>query len=126
MKLTPPWEPVRLVKHTGGIRDGARMELRVGYGPFSFRWVAEHRGYIAGRQFQDVQVHGPFTSWVHTHRFEPAGDHACILDDRVEYTLPFGRLGRWLGSALAHRRIQRLFDYRHAVTLQETTIDGDN
>lgn len=125
-KLTPPWEPVTLVEQTGGIRDGARVVLRIGRGPFALRWVAEHRGYIPGRQFQDVQVQGPFASWVHTHRFEPDGEYACFLEDHIEYSLPFGRLGRWLSGAIARRRLQRLFDYRHLVTLHETALHGHN
>ena len=28
-RLTPPWEQLRLISQTGGIRDGARVELEV-------------------------------------------------------------------------------------------------
>ena len=120
-KLTPPWEPVKLVTETGGIGDGARVELRIGRGPFRMRWVAVHEGYIEGRQFRDVQVSGPFVKWVHTHRFEPDGPDASYLEDRVEYELPFGRLGRLFGGTFARKKIARMFDYRHAVTLRELT-----
>lgn len=37
-RLTPPWERVRVVRHVGGIRDGAQVWLRVGPAPFSLRW----------------------------------------------------------------------------------------
>jgi len=33
-QLTPPGERVRVVQHQGGIRDGARVSLRVGPEPF--------------------------------------------------------------------------------------------
>src|SRR5687767_1407852 len=69
--LTPPWERVEVVDGGDGIRDGSRVTLRVRFGPFKFRWVAEHRDCIADQQFRDVQRGGPFTIWDHTHRFEP-------------------------------------------------------
>lgn len=118
-KLTPPWEPVELVTQTGGIRDGARVELKIGRGPFRVRWVAVHEGYIEGCQFRDVQVSGPFAKWVHTHRFEPDGEDASYLEDRVEYELPFGWLGAMVGGAIARRKMERMFDFRHAVTMRE-------
>ena len=118
-KLSPPWEPVELIEQTGGIRDGARVTFRIRVGPFRIRWVAEHRGYVENRQFQDVQVQGPFAKWEHTHLFEPDGPAACYLEDRVEYALPLGALGRLFGGAMTRRKLERLFDYRHRVTARE-------
>jgi ligand-binding SRPBCC domain-containing protein len=117
--LTPPWgEPVEVVERTGGIESGARVVLRMGRGPFRIRWVAEHRDYVANRQFRDVQISGPFARWEHTHRFEPDGADACWLEDRIEYALPLGRLGEWFGGGFARRKLERLFEYRHAATLR--------
>ena len=115
-RLIPPWEPVEIVEWSGGIRDGARAVLRVkGPGPISVRWVAEHRDYLDGRQFRDVQTVGPFKHWVHTHRVEPTGDSSCTLEDAVEYSLPLGRLGG-LFKGNIRARLDRLFEFRQAVT----------
>jgi ligand-binding SRPBCC domain-containing protein len=118
-KLTPPGEPVREASQTGGIQDGARRELIIGYPPAAIRWVAAHDGYVEGRQFRDTQVSGPFRSWVHTHLFDADGPDACYLEDRVEYELPFGRLGDWLLGAMIERKLDRLFEYRHRMTREE-------
>jgi len=115
---------VREVSQTGGIRDGARRELVIGYPPASIRWVAVHDGFIEGRQFRDTQVTGPFRSWVHTHLFEADGPDACYLEDRVEYELPFRRLGEWLLGAVIERRLKRLFEYRHRATREENETDS--
>ena len=118
-KLMPPREPVHLLSHTGGIRDGARVELAIGPRPLRLRWSAEHSGYIRNRQFRDVQVRGPFARWVHTHIFEADGPNACYLEDRVEYALPLGFLGRWLLGGFVERKLERLFEYRHRMTRKE-------
>lgn len=115
-RLTPPGEHVQVIEKTGGIERGARVVLQFGRWPFRRRWVAEHRDFEEGRYFSDVQVSGPFAYWKHTHTFEPDGDHACILEDRVEYALPFGVLGRWVAGWYVRRMLTNLFEYRHAVT----------
>lgn len=115
-RLTPPWESVRVIERQGGIEDGARLVLRLGRGPFGPRWVAEHRDYVEGEQFRDVQIAGPFARWTHTHRVEPDGDAACWLEDRIEYALPFGALGAALAGGFTRRKLARMFRYRHAVT----------
>src|SRR5258708_392141 len=80
-RLTPPWERIAVVERTGGIENGARVALRMGSGPFAVRWVAEHRDYVEGQQFRDVQVSGPFARWEHTHRMAPEGPGTCVLED---------------------------------------------
>lgn len=113
-RLTPPWADVVLRRHEG-IRDGQRAHLRLGVGPVRVRWVAQHRDYVAGRQFRDVQVKGPFAHWEHLHRMVPAGAAACLLEDTLDFALPLGPLGR-LGEGRAVAELHRQFAYRHRVT----------
>lgn len=120
-RLTPPFSPVELVEHKGGIADGARVVLKVPLGPTHIRWVAEHRDYIEGRQFRDVQVEGPFACWEHTHRFEPDGAQASFLEDRVDYALPFGAAGALVGGLFVRRMLDRMFTYRHRTTVEDIT-----
>lgn len=80
------------------------------------RWVLEHRNYVEGRQFRDVQISGPFKSWQHTHSFLPGGDCASFLEDRIEYELPLGAIGAFFGYWFVQRKLQRLFEYRHRIT----------
>jgi hypothetical protein len=111
-RLTPPWEPVRMLERTGGLGDG-RVVLELPIGPFRQRWVAQHREAIPGRQFVDVQTEGPFAHWVHTHRFTPLGPDRCRYTDQINYALPFGAAGE-LGAGFVQRKLERLFAYRHA------------
>ncbi|MEO6873359.1 MAG: SRPBCC family protein [Opitutaceae bacterium] len=114
--LCPPWEKVEVTSHVGGLRDGARVSLRTRVGPFWTRWELVHRDYVAGRQFRDVLLQGPFAKWEHLHLIEPAGPHASTLTDEIHYRLPLEPFGRWFGGTFTRRKLQRMFEYRHAVT----------
>ncbi len=115
-RLTPPWENVSVLEQSGGIRDGGRVVLQVPLGPIRMRWIAEHTDYDAGKRFVDRQLEGPFAHWIHEHRFEPEGEAACTLEDRIDFALPAGALGELFGSGTALAKLERMFSYRHAVT----------
>jgi uncharacterized protein len=118
-RLTPPWAPIHVVERTGGIAQGARVVLDIPVGPTSIRWIAQHVDYEEGRLFRDVQVEGPFTRWEHTHRFEAPGPTVCVLEDRIEYELPFGPVGELLGTTFVRRMLERTFTFRHRITAQD-------
>lgn len=117
-RLTPPWEHVRILHRQGGIRDEAIVSLEVGPWPFAVRWDLQHRDYQRGRSFTDVQLAGPFRHWKHVHRMVPQGPHASLLEDIIEYALPLGWLGALVAGPIVQRRLARMFDYRHEVTLR--------
>jgi len=109
--LTPPFPPVRMISRTGGIRTGARVELRVGL----FRWVALHKAYEKDRLFVDEQIHGPLAKWVHRHEFEAAGAKTR-LTDRIAYELPGGSLVNMLLGWTVSLGLRNMFAHRHRVT----------
>ena len=117
-RLTPPWERVEVVEATGGIRDGARVEIRVrALGPVGFKSVYRHVDYVEGKRFVDIQERGPFRKWRHEHRFHPAGDGRCVLEDHIEYEAPP------LSGRLVNERLNRMFTFRHAVTLADLAYE---
>jgi uncharacterized protein (TIGR01777 family) len=117
-RLMPPWEAAEVRQRIGGISDGARTVLSVPVGPFRLRWVARHRNTIAGRQFVDEQVSGPFVHWIHAHKMLPVSDHSSTLHDRVEFTPPLGPVGR-VAAPWLRRRVERMLRYRHEVLHDE-------
>src|SRR5271165_3860237 len=118
-RLTPPWERARVVARTGRIEQvGSRVTLRIAMGPFSKDWVAEHTACEPGKMFQDVMISGPFHKWEHTHGFVAESERASWLEDRVEYELPMGWLGKLFGGAYTKRRLQRMFAWRHKGTAE--------
>jgi hypothetical protein len=115
-RLAPPWQKIEVIERQGGIEPGGTVALRQSLGPLKITWRMEHRDYIAGRQFRDCQLSGPFRSWTHTHTIEPNGPDDCYLRDQIEYALPAGAIGQRALGGFVGRQLERLFAYRHAVT----------
>jgi len=116
-RLTPPWENATVYQQNGGIEDlGSRVQIRLRIGPLTQTWVTEHAACEPGKMFRDVLVSGPFKKWEHTHLFVADGANASWLEDRVEYEMPLGWLGRICGGWYLRKRLGRMFAWRHAVT----------
>ena len=118
-QLIPPWERVQVARADPGLIDGNRLEMRVHVGPVPCRWIAEIRDVKPGLEFTDVQIKGPFRRWTHRHQFIPLGPHRSRLVDDVQFELPTGRLAHLLVGRLINRRLDRLFAFRHEVTVAD-------
>ena len=120
-RLSPPWERMRILSHMGGIKNGGEMRARLlMLGPFGPIWHAAHHGYEPPQEFRDTQKSGPFAEWQHVHRFEQRDAEHTLLSDDITYRLPLGALGRFFGGAMVGRRLERMFRYRHVVTVADT------
>lgn len=116
-RLAPPWQEVAVERQVGTIRPGDSKRLRVSLlGPLSVVWDLVHTDDLDTPGFVDTQVRGPFRSWRHEHRFLPDGYASAYLEDRLEYELPFGALGRAVAANRIGAELDRLFGLRHART----------
>jgi ligand-binding SRPBCC domain-containing protein len=106
--LTPPWQPMQVLRKTGGLEAGSEVEFRVWMGPIPVTWLARHVACEKHRFFIDEQVRGPFRYWRHEHRFT-AENGATRLTDHVEFELPY------LGWAVPWP-LRLMFRYRHKIT----------
>ncbi|QIZ70203.1 SRPBCC family protein [Oxynema aestuarii] len=116
--LTPPWQPVRVVRRDRGLEVGSISEFLIFLGPFPVRWVARHTACETHRLFVDEQQSGPMEFWMHRHEFS-AENGKTRLTDAIEYAIPGGwwselLLGWWVES-----RLRDMFRYRHEVTQRE-------
>lgn len=118
-RLVPPWERIRILGRQGSIAPGGRLVLAVKRGPFWLRWEAEHGEWERGRFFTDRLVKGPFPRWEHRHIFHPAEGGDCLLEDRLDYDLPLGALGRWAAEGWMEKNLARLFAFRHERTRRD-------
>jgi uncharacterized protein (TIGR01777 family) len=121
-RLSPPWQQVRLLAGSTGLREGSRVVLELASGPLRKTWTAEHRNVRPGRGFEDIQIEGPFAHWHHSHEFHPLDAHRCELRDRISYRLPGGAVGNLLGQRFVSSQLQRVFTYRHSTTADDLRL----
>jgi len=116
LQLIPPWENMKLVESAGSLRPGSQVVLRGKLAFIPIQWKAEHTEYDPPHLFADRQEAGPFAYWYHRHRFLDDGRGGTILSDEVDYEIPFGVIGRWLGGWIVRRKLAAMFAYRHEKT----------
>ena len=121
-RLSPPWQQVRLLAGSTGLRAGSRVVLELKSGPFRKIWKAEHDNVRPGLGFQDVQLEGPFARWEHTHDFSPVNDTSSELRDRISYQLPAGSMGNLVGKNFVRGQLERVFTYRHSTTADDLRL----
>lgn len=122
-RLLPPWQNVEIAKRSKGIDIGEQVELRI-KSPVGMKvtWLAKHTKYTPPSLFEDIQLSGPMKSWVHQHVFEQIGPKSTLMKDCIDYTLPGGWLGKVCGDAFFRNELRRMFRYRHAVTLDDLSL----
>lgn len=115
LRLIPPWEKIVVHESAPNLQPGSRAVVDVRIVFWHARFESLHTAYDPPHSFEDQQVRGPFRNWRHRHMVEPHPDGALLIDD-VEYTPPFGLLGRALAGIVIEPRLRRVFAYRHRVT----------
>ncbi|KAB8318978.1 SRPBCC family protein [Tolypothrix campylonemoides VB511288] len=116
--LTPPWQPVQVLRREGGLGKGAITEFRLFLGPLPLRWLARHTQYEEYRLFTDEQISGPFDSWVHRHLFEPENGKTRLTDE-ISFSMPGGQPVEFVSGWLVQVQLEAMFRYRHHITKQD-------
>jgi uncharacterized protein (TIGR01777 family) len=112
-RCIPPWERVQVMSRTGSIQPGTEVHLRIRAGGIPLLWISRHTGYEKNVSFTDMQLKGPFKSFIHTHNFYPGEkEQQSALVDDISYELPGGRIGDLLQGVI-HRQLEQSFRYRH-------------
>ena len=113
--LTPPWQPVTVIKREGGLGVGAISEFRLTLGVIPIRWVAKHTECQPYRSFTDEQIIGPMEYWVHRHQFA-SENGKTKLTDAIDYEIPGGWVSELLLGWWVDARLKDMFRYRHQIT----------
>ena len=81
--ITPPPVRLRIERAPEVLSDGDELSMVLHLGPLPIRWLAVVE-QTSPHGFVDRQLHGPFRSWVHRHRFVPVGEGLTAVIDLVE------------------------------------------
>ncbi|MFL6417071.1 MAG: SRPBCC family protein [Bryobacteraceae bacterium] len=111
-KITPPWLNFRVISAARvQMRQGAEIDYVIRWLNVPIRWKTRITECDPPRRFVDEQERGPYTSWRHRHTFEETGEGTKVRDE-VQYSLPFGVLGRMVHRLVVRRQLLAIFRYR--------------
>ena len=114
--MPPTLKVVRL--DTGGpAQEGRLIEFHCrDWGFIPMRWKCRWRTVQPPTVLVDEMIEGPFTQFVHEHRFEPAPDDGCIMHDTITYTFGRSWWGRLISETAVRFYLTLMFAYRHRRT----------
>lgn len=113
--LTPPWQPVKIIRRQGWLEIGATSEFLLMLAFIPIPWIARHTECKQYQIFTDEQIKGPMKSWQHQHIFEEQNGKTK-LSDRIYYEIPGGWLSEFLLGWWVNSRLKEMFKYRHQIT----------
>jgi ligand-binding SRPBCC domain-containing protein len=111
-RITPPWMQFKILTPLPiTMKQGATIAYALRVRGIPMRWLTEIERWNPPFEFVDVQAKGPYKLWRHTHRFSEVRG-GTLIEDVVEYALPFGWIGRVVHRLQVRRDLAQIFDYR--------------
>jgi len=102
-ELMPPYPPRLSV--------GTQLDYRLRVFGVPLRWTSEITSWDAPSGFQDIQVRGPYRSWIHDHTFKDYA-YGTRMHDSVRYAVPLSWPGRAAHALVIGRELRRIFRFR--------------
>jgi len=75
------------------------------------KWVTEITHVVNGDYFVDEQRFGPYSLWHHKHFLQEI-DGGVMMEDIIDYKLPFGIIGQMVHPFLVKPKLEEIFNYR--------------
>jgi len=115
--ITPAWLDFCMLhkERHSGVHENAEFEYTIKYLGIKMRWRSRIIDYQPPERFTDIQLKGPYKSWVHLHLLEtvPGG---TLMRDEVTYSLYLPAI--ILHPFLIRTKLMDIFSYR-AVKIAE-------
>jgi ligand-binding SRPBCC domain-containing protein len=123
-RITPPWLHFKIRTDTPiHMKKGTLIEYTLRLKGLPVRWRSQITGWDPPRSFEDTQIKGPYTVWIHHHLFRPENG-GTVMKDSVKYALP-----GWILEPLIHlfvrKDLERIFDHRENSLIKIFTDGGD-
>lgn len=119
-ELTPSFLSFRVVTPEPiDMKLGRLIDYRLKLHGLPIRWRTEITEWSPPFRFEDSQIWGPYSMWIHSHTFEESGS-GTLVQDVVRYSVPGGPL---IHSLLVKRDLRRIFEYRCAQLPRLLSVD---
>lgn len=118
-EITPDWLDFRMTGRgpMSSVYEGAEFDYTIRWLGVPIPWRGRIADYHRPERFTDIQVRGPYRSWVHLHVFRPVPE-GTLMKDTVTYEVPYGQAGRLVHRLLIRRQLEDIFRYR-AIRISE-------
>ena len=124
-RITPPLLQFKISRiDEGDVREGMIIDYRLKLHGVPLQWQTLIKEWQPNQQFVDFQLKGPYKIWHHRHQFFPVAG-GTLMVDRVDYRLPLGTIGHFMGKPLVRRDVDKIFAYRRE-TIQNIFGSGNH
>jgi len=109
--ITPPELNFKITTLPPKISKGALIDYKLSLRGFPITWRTLISEWDPPHSFTDESLKGPYTQWIHQHRFSETENGETLIEDAVKYRLPFepfGDLAHWF----VKRELKFIFDFR--------------
>ncbi|MCB0357657.1 MAG: TIGR01777 family oxidoreductase, partial [Bdellovibrionales bacterium] len=111
-KITPPFLNFKVNKvSTSSIAQGTVIDYSLKLHGIPLHWRSEIAEWQPPKEFVDIQLKGPYNKWHHRHQFTPLAG-GTLMEDVVQYRLPFTRLSQWFLGFKIKNDIEKIFSFR--------------
>lgn len=109
--ITPVWLDFCMLnkERTTGVRENDEFEYTIRFLGIKMLWRSRIVDYKPPESFTDIQLKGPYKSWIHLHTLEEIPE-GTLMRDEVTYRLHIPALP--LHSLLIRKKLIEIFQYR--------------
>jgi len=99
------------------IELGTLIDYQLSLHGIPMRWRTEITVWDPSNEFVDTQLSGPYSQWIHRHKFTELTPSKTLIEDEVKYRLPLEPFGD-LAHFIVRRQIERIFSFRQKVVAE--------
>jgi ligand-binding SRPBCC domain-containing protein len=93
------------------IEKGTLIDYQLSLYGLPMKWRTEISVWDPPFGFVDRQLSGPYSQWIHWHKFIEISPNETIIEDTVRYRLPLEPFGD-IAHFIVRRQLERIFDFR--------------
>jgi ligand-binding SRPBCC domain-containing protein len=111
-RITPAWLNFKIITPLPvEMRSGTKIDYQIKLYGVPLNWKTEITRWDPPSLFIDTQLKGPYSAWIHEHRFAEQ-DGKTIMHDTVDYDIPAGFLTPLINKFFIEKQINAIFAYR--------------